>query len=96
VTDERRVERNGRIWTIARVPRAEAEERDFEFWFEGMTPEERVAAVADALLSSLKARGIQEIPKLRKVHRRIRRPGRGRRAKHTGRAIEREKPDDRG
>ena len=68
--DERRISRNGRTWTIARVSRAEAEEHDFEFW-QQMTPEERVAAVADCLLSCLKTRGIDEIPRLRRVHRRV-------------------------
>jgi hypothetical protein len=67
---ERRISRNGRTWTITRLPRAEAEERDFEFR-QRMTPEERVSAVADCLLICLKTRGIDEIPRLRGVHRRV-------------------------
>jgi hypothetical protein len=69
---ERRISRNGQTWTIARVSRIEAEERDFEFW-QQLAPEERVAAVADCLLSCLETRGIDEIPRLRRVHRRVER-----------------------
>ncbi len=43
VTDGR-----GRAWTISKVPWPEAEEEDFRFWYEGLTPEERVAAVHEA------------------------------------------------
>jgi hypothetical protein len=67
---ERRISRNGRSWTIARLSRKEAAERDLEFW-QQMTPEERVAAVADCLLSCLKTRGIDEIPRLQRARRRI-------------------------
>lgn len=45
----------------------EAEEEDFRFWYEEMTPEERVRAVEECLLSSLKAKGMTEIPRLRRV-----------------------------
>jgi hypothetical protein len=69
---ERRISRNGRSWTIARLSRKEAAERDLEFW-QQMTPEERVAAVEDCLLSCLKTRGIDEIPRLRRVYRRVER-----------------------
>ena len=48
---------------------AEAEEADFRFWYEGLSPEERVNAVQDCLLSALKAKGIREIPRLRRVYR---------------------------
>ena len=68
----RSLSRHGRTWTIAKLSRAEAEERDHEFWRQ-MTPEERVLAVADCLLSCLKTQGIDEIPRLRRVHRRVER-----------------------
>lgn len=61
------VDRHGRVWTATIVPQAEAEEADFRFWYEGLTPTERVKAVEDCLLSSLKAKGIREIPRLRRV-----------------------------
>lgn len=67
------VERQGKRWTIVRVPRQEAERVDFEFWYDGLTPEERVMAVGEALESCLKARGLDGIPRLRRVHRRIKR-----------------------
>jgi hypothetical protein len=60
-------DRHGRTWTAQVVPLEEAEEEDFRFWYEELTPEERVRAVEDCLLSSLKARGINEIPRLRRV-----------------------------
>jgi hypothetical protein len=60
-------DRHGRVW-VARVgSESEAEEEDFRFWYEDLTPEERVRAVEDCLLSSLKAKGINEIPRLRRV-----------------------------
>jgi hypothetical protein len=51
------------------VSKAEAEAEDFRFWFEELSPEERVAAVADCLASSLKVRGVDELPRLRRVSR---------------------------
>jgi len=65
------VDRHGRTWTATVVSEAEAEaeEADFRFWYEGLSPEERVNAVQDCLLSALKAKGIREIPRLRRVHR---------------------------
>ncbi len=47
----------GRVWTVSKVPWEEAEEEDFRFWYAGLTPEERVNAVAEALESCLKTRG---------------------------------------
>jgi hypothetical protein len=61
------VDRWGRVWEARIIPHEEAEEEDFRFWYEGLTPEERVLAVEECLLSSLKARGIHEIPRLRRV-----------------------------
>jgi hypothetical protein len=63
------IDRWGRVWEARIVPHEEAEEEDFRFWYEGLTPEERVRAVEECLLSSLKTRGIDEIPRLRRVYR---------------------------
>jgi hypothetical protein len=60
-------DRHGRVWTAQVVSLEEAEEADFRFWYDELTPEERVRAVEDCLLSSLKAKGIHEIPRLRRV-----------------------------
>jgi hypothetical protein len=64
----------GRIWTVSKVPWREAEKEDFRFWYEELTAEERVEAMAEALESCLKTRGLDGIPRLRRVHRRIRAP----------------------
>lgn len=69
-------DRHGRTWRASVVGRAEADEQDFRFWYDGLTPEQRVAAMADCLLSSLKAQGIDEIPRLRRVSRIVQRPRR--------------------
>ncbi len=61
--------RHGKVWTGVVIDQEEAEEEDFSFWYEGLTPEQRVEAVEDCLLSSLKAKGIHEIPRLRRVYR---------------------------
>ena len=63
------VDRHGRAWTGAVVSRAEAAEEDFRFWYQDLTPEQRVEAVEECLLSALKAKGIDEIPRLRRVSR---------------------------
>lgn len=73
VTGPRSFDRGGRRWTVRRVRREDAEDADFDFWFDGMTPEERVMAVHDALESSLKAQGFDGVPRLRRVHRRVER-----------------------
>jgi hypothetical protein len=73
VGDPRQVERRGRTWIVQRVPRDDAEDVDFDFWFEGLTPEERVEAVHEALESSLKAQGLDGVPRLRRVPRRVER-----------------------
>jgi hypothetical protein len=78
-----RRERNGKIWTIARVSREDADERDLAFWLEELTPEERVEAVEAALETCLKAKGTDGVPRPRRVHRRVERR-------------EREVPDRRG
>jgi hypothetical protein len=69
----RRIVRRGKLWTVRKVREEAAEEADFRFWYDGLTPEERVAAVGEALESCLKTRG-RDVPRLRRVHRRIKRP----------------------
>src|SRR5574341_1695107 len=67
------VDGQGRAWSVAKVSWKDAESEDFRFWHEGLTPEERVEAVAEALEGCLKTRGRNVIPRLRRVHRRIKR-----------------------
>ena len=72
MSERRRIiDSRGRVWTIVRVAWKEAEKEDFRFWYEGLTPEERVEAVAEALAACLKTRGRNAVPRLRRVHRRI-------------------------
>jgi hypothetical protein len=68
------IERNGRKWIAAKVRWEEGEEADFRFWYDGLTPEQRVAAVAEALADCLKTRGLDGVPRFRRVHRRIKCP----------------------
>lgn len=63
------IDKQGRVWEARVLSQNEAEEEDFRFWYEEMTPEERVRAVEECLLSSLRAKGINEIPRLRRVYR---------------------------
>lgn len=70
----RLIDRKGKTWTVSKVRWEKAEEEDFRFWYEGLTPEERVDAVAEALESCLKTRGRNGIPRLQRVHRRIKCP----------------------
>lgn len=59
----------GRIWKAKIVPIAEAEEADFRFWFEGLSPEERVNAVDECLSGCLKTKGAHGTERLRRVFR---------------------------
>jgi hypothetical protein len=59
---------------MTKVRSDDEEEADFRFWYELLTPEERVEAVYQALESSLKARGLRGVPRLRRVYRRVRCP----------------------
>ena len=49
----RRADAHGRIWTATVLSESEAEQADFRFWYDGLTPEERVAAVRECLASAL-------------------------------------------
>lgn len=56
--------------------RSQADEGDFLFWSDGLTPKQRVEAVGQALESCLKTRGGDGVPRLRRVHRRVECPWR--------------------
>ena len=66
-------DRRGRVWTISLVPQEQAEDEDFRFWYEELTPAERVDAVDLCLASCLKAKGLDGVPRLRRVSRRVKR-----------------------
>ena len=68
------VDAQGRTWTVSKVAWKDAEAEDFRFWYDGLTPEERVDAVGQALEGCLKTRGRNAVPRLRRVHRRVKRP----------------------
>ena len=67
------VYRNGRAWTLSKVRREDVEVEDFRFWYEDLTPEQRVDAVYDALEMCLKMKGVDAVPRLRRVHRLLKR-----------------------
>ncbi len=52
------IDKHGRMWKAKVVPLAEAEEEDFRFWFEDLSPEDRVNSVDSCLLGCLKTRGM--------------------------------------
>ncbi len=66
----------GRLWTARVVPMDKAEEADFRFWFEGLSPEERVDAVDECLQGCLKTKGAHGTERLRRVFRVIKRKSR--------------------
>ena len=68
------VDSRGRVWTVAKVAWEDTEAEDFRFWYEGLTPEERVEVVVASLEGCLKTRGRNGVPRIRRVHRRIRCP----------------------
>ena len=67
------LKRNGRIWSLSKIDLKNAEEEDFRFWYEDLTPEQRVDAIYDALEMCLKVKGIDAVPRLRRVHRLLKR-----------------------
>jgi hypothetical protein len=69
-------DRHGRVWAATVLDQSEAEAEDLRFWREELTPEQRVAAVEECLASALAARGIDELPRLRRVSRVVERPRR--------------------
>ena len=66
-------DRHGRLWTAKVVSFAEAEQEDFRFWFEDLSPDERVNAVDECLSGCLKTRGKHGAERLRRVYRTIKR-----------------------
>jgi hypothetical protein len=66
-------DRRGRLWTVSVVPTAEADEEDFRFWYEELTPAQRVDLVSECLLSCLKTKGLDALPRFRRVYRRVER-----------------------
>lgn len=69
-------DRHGRQWSATVIRRSEEADEDFRFWYDNLTPEQRVQEVEECLLSALKAKGIDEIPRLRRVSRVVQRPRR--------------------
>jgi hypothetical protein len=70
------VDHRGRTWTATKTARRDADAEDFRFWFEELSPAQRVLEVEAALEQCLKARGQRGVPRLRRVHRRFRRAAR--------------------
>ena len=66
-------DRRGRTWTVSVVPKAEAEEEDFRFWYEELSPGQRVDLVHECLLSCLKTKGLDALPRFRRVYRCVKR-----------------------
>jgi hypothetical protein len=75
-TSKRTFQRNGRTWTLSKIRLEDAEEEDFGFWYEGLSPKQRLEAVYEALEMCLKARGVNAVPRLRRVHRMFKRRAR--------------------
>jgi len=67
------IDKYGRMWKARVVSMSEAEEEDFRFWFEGLSPEDRVNAVDSCLIGCLKTRGADGTARLRRVFRIVKR-----------------------
>ena len=67
------VDGRGRTWALRVVPKAEAEAEDARFWYEELTPAQRVDLVSECLLDCLKTRGVHELPRFRRVYRCVKR-----------------------
>lgn len=65
--DVDKVVRQGVEWTITVRSQKDAREADADHWLRELSPEERVAAVAECTLSALKTRGYRELPRVRRV-----------------------------
>jgi Ni2+-binding GTPase involved in maturation of urease and hydrogenase len=63
----------GRLWQVAVVPTECAEQEDARFWYEELSPEERVMAVHECVKSALLAQGVEHVPRLRRVARVVQR-----------------------
>jgi hypothetical protein len=67
------IDKHGRMWKARVMTMAEAEEEDFRFWFEGLSPEDRVNVVDSCLIGCLKTRGADGTAGLRRVFRIVKR-----------------------
>jgi hypothetical protein len=63
----------GRTWTVSVVPKAQAQAEDARFWYEDLTPAQRVELVSECLLDCLKTKGLYELPRFRRVYRCVKR-----------------------
>jgi hypothetical protein len=63
---DRTLARNGDTWTVKRADPLRQLEEDVAYW-QSRSVAERVDAVGDLLLLNLKAQGILELPRLRRV-----------------------------
>jgi len=68
-------DRHGRVWQGAVLRWDEAEDQDFRFWYEKLTPAQRVNTVDDCTRSVLKTRSINGPQRLRRVCRVMERKG---------------------
>ena len=66
----------GRTWQVSIVPSSEADAEDGRFWYEELTPAERVMAVEECVRSALLAQGWSDVPRLRRVARLVERRAR--------------------
>lgn len=66
-------DRNGRIWEARVITFEEAEDENWRFWHEGLTPEQRIVATLEFQSTNLKAEGMDELPRLRGVSRVVQR-----------------------
>ena len=65
-------DRNGRVWEARILTFEEAEEEDWRFWHEELTPEQRIVATLECQSDFLKAEGMDEL-RLRGVSRVVQR-----------------------
>ena len=56
------IDRHGRTWTLKKVSWKDAEAEDARFWYEELTPKQRVEAVYEALESSLRHEALMPYP----------------------------------
>jgi hypothetical protein len=75
-SSKKKFKRYGQTWTVSKIRMPDAEDEDLRFWHESLTPEQRVDAVYDALEMCLKMKGVNAVPRLRRVHRLIKRKSR--------------------
>ncbi len=69
-------DRHGQTWTMTKVALGEeADEADFSFWYDNLTPEERVAEIAECWKAYEQTKGIvRGVPRFARLCRRTQRP----------------------